>query len=78
MNIDIVPDDGHWIIVKGFHLLEQHGPTAFSRSPGIPEWRDCWAGDHWAPTGELSKRFDSKAGAETYLEHHRESMEHSA
>jgi hypothetical protein len=78
MKIDIVPVDGNWIIVKDFHMLEQHGPTAFSRSPGIPEWKVCWAGDRWAPTGELSVRFTSKAGAETYLDQHRESMEHSA
>ena len=46
MKIDIIPDDGHWIIVRGFHLLKQQGPTVFSSpSPGIPEWEACWTGE---------------------------------
>ncbi len=79
MRIDIIPDDGHWIIVRGFHLLKQQGPTVFpSPSPGIPEWEACWTGERWAPNSNYAKRFDSKLQVQTYLDKRRQELEQSA
>jgi len=78
MKIDIIPDDGHWIIVRGFHLLKQHGPTVFSSpSPGIPEWEACWTGERWAANSNDAKRFNSKLKIQTYFDERRQELEQS-
>jgi hypothetical protein len=75
-NIDAVPVDHHWVLVKGLHVLAQHGTTGFSsRAPGIPLWDGCWTGEHWGSTTDVAKRFDNRLEAETYLNENRNQME---
>lgn len=74
-HIDIVPDNNHWVIVKGFRLLKEHETTGFSPSPGLPLWDGCWTGNRWAPTTDLARRFDNRREAESYLGERRNEIE---
>jgi hypothetical protein len=79
MKIDFIPDDGHWVIVRGFDLLKQQGPTVFSSPiPGIPEWDACWTGERWAANSNDAKRFNTKLQVQTYLDERRRELEQTA
>ena len=69
MKIDIIPDDGHWVIVRGFHLLKNKGRRcSLLRSPGIPEWRRVGPGERRAANSNDAKRFNTKLQVQTYLD----------
>jgi hypothetical protein len=78
VKIDIVPDNHHWVIVRGFHVVKQHPTTCFdSPPPGLPLWEGCWSGTQWAATTDHARRFETRREAEAYLSEHRKEIEES-
>ena len=76
MRISIFPENGQWLLVLN-RTEPQHDPAELDIHVASSFDR-CWTGDDWGTLPVEGQRFESKAGALTYLNKHWQQMEDRA